>query len=292
MKVFNIANRIYFFAILGLSLTSCDNDNKLDSESIFEIKDEGPKTELDQWIYDNYTKPYNIAATYKWNQAFGYYDKTLYPPKLDNVQPALQMVKKIWIDSYTQAGGEDFVKYIAPREFHLIGSYNRNDDGTITLGEAGGGARITLFNVDYVKHDERESIDMFVHTVQHEYVHILNQTKRYDKESWAKISSGGLYTSAWYLIDDEESNELGFVTSYARLNYDEDIAETASFVLMKKKAEWEAFLNGLKSAKAREDIEKKVAIVVKYYKDQHGIDFWQLRDFAEQNTQDVLDGNY
>ncbi|WP_408582973.1 putative zinc-binding metallopeptidase, partial [Myroides odoratimimus] len=27
---------------------------------------EKPKTELDQWIENKYTKPYNISATYLW----------------------------------------------------------------------------------------------------------------------------------------------------------------------------------------------------------------------------------
>ncbi|MDR0229299.1 MAG: putative zinc-binding metallopeptidase [Flavobacteriaceae bacterium] len=290
MKVMNLVKKAGFLTVLGVSLTSCEKEPAL-KESIFDIT-EKPMSQLDQWIHDSYVDPYNIRATYKWNQAFGYYDKTLYPPKIENVEPALRMVKKLWIDTYTEIGGERFVKRIAPRELHLIGSYNVNSNGTITLGEAGGGARITLFNVDYVKYNELQSINMFIHTVQHEYVHILNQSKPYDKEAWSKISKGGLYTSSWYLVDDEESNELGFVTSYARSNYDEDIAETTSFILLKSKADWEAFLAGLKSEQARKDILAKVDIVVKYYEEQFDIDFWKLRDAAERNTNEVLNGNF
>lgn len=290
MKIVNILKQVGILAIVGIGFTSCDNDNKL-KDSIFNIEEkEGNDT--DKWIEKNFREPYNIRATYRWNQAFGYYDKTLYPPNVDNVIPALSMVKKLWIDSYTDVGGEDFIKSIAPRELHLIGSYNRNNDGTIVLGEAGGGARISLFNVDYVKSDNRESITQFVHTVQHEYVHILNQSKPYDKVAWSKISDGGLYTSSWYLYKDPESNELGFVTSYARSNYDEDIAETASVVLLKSKAEWTEFLANIKSEKARQDILKKVDLVVEYYKEQYEIDFWELRDRAEVHTTEVVNGNF
>ena len=279
-----------FCAFTAIGLVSCDNDSVL-GPSAFDLT-EKPRTELDQWIYDSFTAPYNISATYKWNQAQGYYDKTLFPPKEENVQPALGMVKKIWIDSYTQAGGEDFVKAVAPRQLHLVGSYNVNNDGTITLGEAGGGARITLFNTDYVKHDNLASIRQFVHTVQHEYVHILNQNKDYNRIAWSSISPGGDYSSSWYLYDNEESNEMGFVTSYARSNFDEDFAETASFILMHTKVEWEEFLTGLKSAEAKSTILRKVDLVEKYYKDQLNLDFWQLRDFAEENTNQVLLGNF
>lgn len=289
MKVINIAKKAGFVAILSLGLMSCEKDSAL-NDSIFD-ETEQTRNELDQWIFKNYVEPYNIRATYRWNQAIGYFDKTLYPPKVENVQPSLSMVKKLWIDSYTEVGGEDFVKKLAPREFHLIGSYNRNNDGTITLGEAGGGARITLFNVDYVKSDDQKSVNQFIHTVQHEYVHILNQSKPYDKEAWSRISKGGLYTSSWYLSKDEESNELGFVTSYARSNYDEDFAETTSFILLKSKAEYEEFMDELPDS-ARHDILRKVAIVVDYYKEQFDIDFWELRDAAERNTNDVINGNF
>ncbi len=291
MKVYKFLKTAGLLSLFGMALISCDNDTDL-GPSIFEIDENPVRNELDQWIYDNYTKPYNISATYKWNQAFGYYDKTLFPPRVENVEPALRMVKKIWIDSYNSAATSEIVKEIAPRQFHLIGSYNVNDNNTITLGEAGGGARITLFNTDYVKHDDLESIRQFVHTVQHEYVHILNQTKDFDRVSWATISQAGLYTSSWNSYDDEISNELGFVTSYARSNYDEDFAETASFILMKTKVEWEAFLAGLQSPSAKADILKKVDLVVSYYKDRLNIDFWALRDLAESNTNDVINGRY
>ncbi|MBB1138801.1 substrate import-associated zinc metallohydrolase lipoprotein [Myroides sp. WP-1] len=292
MNLYKNLKKIGFLSLVGLALVGCENDNDL-GPSGFDLSAEN-RNELDQWIYDNYTVTYNIAATYKWNQAFGYYDKVLFPPKQENVKPALQMVKKIWLDSYAQAAkeGDKLVKRIAPRQFHLIGSYNVNNDNTITLGEAGGGARITLFNTDYVKHDDLASIRQFVHTVQHEYVHILNQTKDFDRVAWAAISRGGLYTSSWYLYDDEESNEVGFVTSYARSNYDEDFAETASFILMKTKVEWEEFLAGIKSPSAKADILAKVDLVVSYYQEHVGTDFWELRDRAEQNTNDVLNGNF
>lgn len=286
----NIGKYVAFGLLGGMLLTACEKEDSL-GETIFDLE-EKELNELDQWIHDNYVEPYNISATYKWNQALGYYDKTLYPPKVENVKPALQMVKKLWIDTYTELGGETFVKRIAPRQFHLIGSYNFNGDGTITLGEAGGGARITLFNTDYVKHDDLESIRMFVHTVQHEYVHILNQNKDFDKSSWQAASTLGGYTSNWYaILDETESHALGFVTNYARSNFVEDFAETASFILMKSKQEYEDFLAGVPEA-GRAIIKKKEGIVVSYYKNQFGIDFFKLRDAAERNTQDVIDGNF
>lgn len=285
MKLISFLKTTTFIASFVLVATSCSKEDSL-GESRLSLE-EGPKTELDLWIDSNFRVPYNIRATYKWDQAMGNYDKLLYPPKVESVKPALEMVKKIWIDTYSEVGGADFVKKISPRELHIVGSYNVNNNGTITLGEAGSGARITLFNADFVDKTKLEDVRQFVHTIQHEYVHILNQTKPYDKQAWSGITPGK-YTSTWYLIRDErESHVLGFVTNYARLNVDEDIAETASYILMHTKVEYEAFMAGLPDD-ARALVQKKVDIVVEYYRDAFDIDFFELRDIAERNTNDVI----
>jgi hypothetical protein len=39
------------------------------------------------------------------------------------------------------------------------------------------------------------------------------------------------------------------------------------------------------------NIRLKEAVVVKYYKDAFGIDFYKLRDEAEKNTTAVINGN-
>ncbi|MTG98648.1 MULTISPECIES: putative zinc-binding metallopeptidase [Myroides] len=291
MKTNNILKGLGLFFTLGLVLTSCSSDDKI-GDSIYNTEEQ-PKTELDQWIFKSYTEPYNIDATYLWNESMGKPDKTLFPPKLSSVKPALQVVKKIWIDSYSEVGGEDFVKLIAPRQLHLIGSYNLNHNGTIVLGEAGGGARITLYNVDFVDYTDLEDVREFVHTIQHEYIHILNQSKPYDIVTWKALGEKlGGYTSNWYNQNDEDSNNLGFVTPYARLNSDEDFAETASFVLLSSKAELESFLSKVKSADGKAIIEQKIAIVEKYFLDQFSMDFFELRDAAERNTNDVINGNF
>jgi substrate import-associated zinc metallohydrolase lipoprotein len=93
--------------------------------------------------------PYNINVQYKWNQNLVDNNRFLAPPLQSKVQPALEIVQKIWLDSY-KAIAADFVKTIAPREFVLVGGINLNTTGTITLGLAEGGQRITLFETDNV----------------------------------------------------------------------------------------------------------------------------------------------
>ncbi|GGF15628.1 zinc-binding metallopeptidase [Flavobacterium limi] len=245
------------------------------------------KTALDNWIEANYLDPYNINAQYKWNQNTVDNTRFLFPPMVDKVQPALDVVKQIWLDSYSAVGGSDFVKIIAPREIVLVGGVNSNSNGTRTLGIADSGQRITLFEVDYLNTKNRANVTEFIHTIQHEYVHILNQNKSFDKQTWQKISPGD-YTGTWHLENLTVSRNLGFVTNYARNNITEDFAETASIILTSSKAEYEALLASITDPNGKAKLKQKEAIVVQYYKDAFNIDFYALRDAAEINTNKVI----
>ncbi|MHC0442853.1 zinc-binding metallopeptidase [Flavobacterium sp. 3-210] len=245
------------------------------------------KTELDNWISVNFLDPYNISVSYEWNQNLVDNNRYLFPPKIDKVQPAMDVVKKIWIDSYTKVGGENFVKKIAPREFVLVGGINLNTNGTVTLGLADAGQKVTLFQIDQLNKKDRADVSQFIHTIQHEYVHILNQTKPFDEQAWSKLTPTG-YTSSWYVEATATSRALGFLTSYARLNIYEDFAETASTILTSSKAEYDEILQSITDANAKANIKAKEALVVKYYKDAFNIDFYALRDEAQKNTDAVI----
>lgn len=269
-----------------LALASCAHEDQ-PTESYLDFTPK-VKTPLDLWIDENYIDPYNISVQYEWNQNVVEQNRFLYPPAIEKVKPALEIIKKIWIDSYSVIGGKDFVKIIAPRDFVLVGGVNVNpDDVSNTLGLAEGGKRISLFQVDYVNKSNRASVTQFVHTIQHEYVHILNQTKPFDVESWAKITPND-YSSNPFSISDTEARKLGFISAYARSNYTEDFAETAAIILLMSKAEYDALLTSITVPAAVTAIKKKEAIVVQYYRDAFNIDFYALRDEAQKNTTAVL----
>jgi substrate import-associated zinc metallohydrolase lipoprotein len=278
-------NKIAVLFLTFAALTSCSNDDQV-GESQLDYN-QPTKTALDNWIGINYLNPYNINVQYKWNQNTVDNTRYLFPPLVSSVQPALEIVQKIWLDSYKTIGGIDFVKKIAPREIVLIGGVNLNSVGTRTLGIAEGGQRVTLFETDYIDKTNRANITEFIHTIQHEYIHILNQNKPFDEKAWAAITPVG-YTADWYNYEIPESNELGFITSYARSNINEDFAETASVILISSKAEYAAFLAGIKSTTALAALKAKEALVVKYFKDAFDMDFYALRDEAEKNTNAVI----
>jgi substrate import-associated zinc metallohydrolase lipoprotein len=284
MKIFKIYRTMILVAGVLTFAACAHEDQPKESQLDFSPL---PKTELDKWITTNYLDPYNINAQYLWNQNKVDNNRFLFPPLVDKVKPALNIVKQIWIDSYSEIGGADFVKILAPREILLVGGVNSNSNGTRTLGIADSGQRITLFEVDYLNQKNRDNVTEFIHTIQHEYVHILNQNKPFDEQAWQKITPGD-YTGTWHLENLAVSRNLGFVTNYARNNVTEDFAETASVILISSVAEYDAILASITSADGRDKLKRKEAIVVQYYKDAFGIDFYALRDAAQRNTTNVV----
>ena len=284
MKILNKYKKLALLSAVVL-LGSCAGDEPL-KDSQLDLSTP-PKTALDNWIDTNYLLPYNINVQYKWNPNAVDNNRFLYPPIQAKVQPVLEIVQKIWLESYKAVAGPNFVKNIAPREFVLVGGVNLNTTGTITLGLAEGGKRITFFETDNVDKKNRANIKRFLRTIQHEYIHILNQTKPFDEKSMAVITPTG-YSSAWYNTSDAVALEEGFLTAYAKSNINEDFAETAATILVSSKAEYAAILAAIVSPVARASIKSKEAIVVKYYKDAFNIDLYKLRDEAEKNTNDVI----
>ena len=268
-----------------LLLSACTNDEPL-KESQLDLSTP-VKSDLDKWIDLNYLDVYNINVQYKWNQNAVDNNRYLFPPLQPKVKPALEIVQKIWLDTYRNVAGPDFVKKIAPREIVLVGGRNLNSTGTITLGIAEGGLRITLFQTDNVNKKDRENVKQFLATIQHEYIHILNQTKPFDEKTLSKITPTG-YTSNWDATPTPVAREEGFITDYARSNINEDFAEMAAQMLINSKVEYEAILTGITNKTAVANIKLKEAVVVKYFKDNFNIDFYKLRDEAEKNTNAVI----
>jgi substrate import-associated zinc metallohydrolase lipoprotein len=286
MKLIQHYKKVLLMATLVV-LSSCSSEENLTASILDTTKPQ--QSDLDVWIEKNYLTPYNIEVLYKWNQNTVDGNSYLYPPTQSQITPALEIVQRIWLNTYTTVGGTDFVKVIAPRQLVLVGGESLNNNGTKTLGEAEGGQRITLFETDYVDKTDRKSVKQFIHTIQHEYIHILNQHKPFDEKSFAKITPSG-YTANWNDTTNPEANEEGFITAYAKSNIIEDFAEMASMMLVNSEAEYEAIIAGIVSPKAKSDIRAKEALVIKYFKEAFNMDFYKLRAEAEKNTADVIAG--
>lgn len=283
MKVKNI--KYLILALFITSFSACTQEESL-GDSILDTTT--PElTQLDEWIRTEFTNSYNIEVIYRWSEFEFDLERYLYPATLENVKPALEVVKHIWIDSYSKVAGEDFVKKIAPRQLALSGGINLNASGTITLGFAEAGKKIVLFNVDYIDYTSRASIQRFLNTIQHEYAHILNQTVPFDEQAFGEITPTG-YNPNWYETTNAQANEEGFVTAYASSSITEDFAEMVSTMLKYDRQGWNAFINGISSTSAQAAIRAKEKMVAEYFAKAFEIDIYELQAVVSQHTDDVL----
>lgn len=275
-------------------LTACNKEDDLDN--VDDIPglggDTWTKGPIDQWIYDNLTKSYNIAVKYKWDQFELELNKVLVPPQEDKIIPVMEAVKKVWIDTYVAEAGEVFIRKYCPKFFVLAGSASWNTDGTITLGTAEGGRKVVLYVLNdfrtkgmpgYVPSDSN-NIKMMFHTIEHEFGHILHQTILYPQDFKRIIA--GLYTANWTNHSDASARRDGFVTNYAMSAPDEDFVEMISMMLVEGRDGFDRIVNsipagtsvnGTTQAEAKSRLRQKEAFVVTYFKDVWDIDFYSLQ---------------
>jgi len=281
---------------LIVSFASCKKEDKLTDADVSAISGLGgdvwTPTAIDKWIYDSLTVPYNIAVKYKWDQFELELDKTLVPPKEGQVIPVMSSIKKVWISTYVAEAGDLFMKTLAPKFFNLVGSGSYNLDGSATLGTAEGGRKVVLYQTNYFRTkgmpgyvlSDSNVIKQMLHTIQHEFAHILHQNILYPAE-YKRISQS-LYTSDWINTTDGEANRDGFVTAYSMSGPDEDFVEMIAMMLIEGRTGFDKIVNsipagtsplGTTQAEAQKSLRDKETIVVNYYKQVWKIDFYSLQ---------------
>ncbi|AOM77747.1 hypothetical protein BFS30_11535 [Pedobacter steynii] len=270
--------KIFVYALLLSSvLASCKKEAALNVD----LSKTNPSTfvpgTLDKWLASNFLDPYNMEILYRFDRFQAPIDKELVPVIEDQVQPVMEAIRDCWIEPYLQIAGENFLKPIIPKQIALVGSPQYNIDNTITLGTADAGRRINLFTINGYDKANVPGVEELMHTIHHEFVHILHQNIPVpaDFEQISPEHIGG----SWAARDNTFAiaKELGFITRYARMNRDEDFAETASTLLVEGQEAYTAFAN-TSSASGELRLKRKEQMVVDYYKVNHGLDFRALQD--------------
>ena len=213
----------------------------------------------------------------------------LVPVEFDAVQPMMAALRDVWFEPYIQATGnsQDFLKEVAPKKIVLVGS-PEYQNGSYKLGQAEGGCKILLLNVNNFDASDENELKESLHTIVHEFTHILHQTKLFDKK-YQEISTGR-YNSNWTLLNDSEARHLGFITNYAMLNKDEDFAEMVSGILVfgydwfKDTVLAEAE-KSIENPNAKADLEAKLAIVESYFKETWNIEFFDNETSGEKGLE-------
>lgn len=284
--------------LFGTTLTSCKEDDIGNVDEISGLGgDEWVKGPIDQWIQDSLVAPYNISAKYKWDQfEFGNLTKNLVPPDEAQVVPLLSTIRKAWTNPYVEEAGKVFYNKYSPKFFILSGSNEYNSEGSVTLGTAEGGRKVILYGVNLFKikgmqgynpgRDSSFVKDWFLHTIHHEFGHILHQTVLYPVE-YKNISKSYYQGGNWINWSDSDARRDGFITAYSSSSFDEDFVEMIAMMLTEGKAGFEKLVNsipegtsshGVTKAQAQAALRQKEAIIVAYYKNTWKIDFYSLQN--------------
>lgn len=245
-----------------------------------------PNTPLDNYIQEEFIDKYDMAIRYRFVDNYVDPGKRVTPPRLENVRPMLDFIEEFWINPYLEIqNGETFFKDHVPPEIIFLGGLIFNSDGTVTLGTADAGARITFTNVNGLDPEDEEWISLQLNVVYHEFAHTIHQRYKLPA-SFEKISPAG-YTSAgsWFILSDGEALERGFVSPYATSSPNEDFAETVAFYLFTEdfhsiyitQEEDCTTVDCEERNEGRKKINQKLNAIIDHYKKVVDIDLEALR---------------
>ncbi len=232
---------------LAMGFTSCSDDDF--TETIFpdqseELDPNSATYKFDKWLKQNYLDVYNLDFRYKMQDVGTDMNYNLVPATYQNAQDLALLAKHLWFDVYNDVVGPNFLKEYGPRIIHLIGSpaYDPST-GTITVGLAEGGIKVSLFRVNALDLNSPDQLnEYYFKTMHHEFAHILHQTKTYPAK-FNTISVGKYDGSNWQDRQEGVVLSCGFVTPYASSAYREDFAEIIANYIVKTDAQWERFYN-------------------------------------------------
>lgn len=280
-------SKIYILLFSILFLSSCFSEDKIESDI---ITVEPSDDELDVYIRTHFIEELGVAVRYRYVDRYVDPTKRVTPPKKELVRPMLDFLTDFWIEPYMEVdNGEEFFKKHVPAEIILIGTFIYNDDGTVTLGTADAGARITLAEVNNIDVENIDWIYRQLGTIYHEFAHIVHQ--RYNlPPNFQQISPTG-YTSSgsWYNLTDDEALRRGFVSPYATSDFNEDFAETVAHLLYVPDF-YEQYIDEEPCTTADCDernegralIQRKMNTILTHYEQNTGVDLLEVRAIIQE----------
>lgn len=231
----------------AISFTSCSDDKFTDSifnTQVAELDSTVATYPLDKFLVENYRKPYNVRFNYKIQDIGSDMNYNLTPCSYDQSITLAVLCKYLWYDVYKSVIGEEFLKKYTPRIIQVIGSpaYNPTS-GTIKLGTAEGGLKITLYNAQQLSPDNIDYMnEYFFKTMHHEFSHILHQNVNIPTD-FALMSNSLYNQSSWQDTPDSVALGSGFTSPYASSAVREDWVETIANYIVKDTITWNQMLS-------------------------------------------------
>lgn len=233
--------------------------------------------EMDTWLTEKFTTPWNILVQYRYDRGKQGEDiRNVTPVALDRIKPAMQMILDNFIQPYKEVGGETFGKTYFHKEWVLFGSPSYNSDGSYTVGTSSNARTMTLFDLNWFDETDAEQVQWYTHVVHHEFTHALNQTIPIPP-AYARVSTGD-YEPDWVGGDTLTANRLGFVSPYGGSSFTEDFAEFLATFVTGGPVKYSNMLNRLgANSVGYTRLKQKEAIVYEYMKNNFNVDIYALQ---------------
>lgn len=205
---------------LAAGIAACSDNNPVDSSTSVVITEPTVPNDFDKWLEKHIMKPYNIELRYKLkdNETSMLYN--LAPANYEKSIQMAHLVKYLCLETYDEAtGSTEFVRSLFPKLVDFIGSPAYNTNGTIVLGTAEGGRKMTLYKVNDLNPKDVEALNhYYFKTVHHEFGHIQNQTKPYPKE-FQQVTPTTYVSDSWNAKWDNPKDIRSTVRKEVRANY-------------------------------------------------------------------------
>ncbi|MCW0485778.1 putative zinc-binding metallopeptidase [Riemerella anatipestifer] len=287
--------KIFWILSIIAGLVSCNDRETLNSESVLvpEIKN---TDELDRWLYQTYTQPYNIEVKYRWDANVSGLNNAATPPSRAQVKPVMEAVHSLWLQAYENIAGTQFVKQYAPKEIYVYGDKNLDSEGYEQMRSNHAHGQMPLYRVNEFSKSDSASVVKVMRMAHHQFVKALIQSKPFDKEAFSKLNFNA-YSETWgqtspnNLYDlTSRASDFGYYSLLAaRGGVEEDFAETVSALLCNTRQEVDYMIYSYagyedpydaadreRAKKAVKTLTEKRAFVIKYFNDNFGINFNRL----------------
>lgn len=296
-------------AVTVMGLSSCSDDDDVNT-SISVIKDDQtPQNDLDKWLEKNFVEPYNVQMRYRWEDNEIDMDYILVPASYENSVRIAKLLKYICFDAFDEVtGSTKFIRDYFPKQVQLVGNPGWQSNGSYTLGSAEGGARIDLWYVnhlsdvvydgwtpkDSVIRDRNELNKVYFHTIMHEFCHVFNQKVPFSTE-FNQITGtnyrGGSWNSSFSSETDPEIYASGFITAYASYSANEDFAECFATYICCTPEEFQSFLDKAGTT-GRATLVTKMNLVKNYFADNWNLDLDAVRNAVQKREANLKNQNF
>lgn len=272
-------------AMMAFAFIACE-EKPLDPDSQV-IDSYTEQNDFDKWLVSNYVEAYNIDFKYRMEMNESQMSYWLVPAEYNKSIVMAKLVRHLCLEAYDEiTGSRDFIKEHFPKMIHLIGSAAYKNNGTMILGEAEGGLKITLYMINNLMLDPDYLNYYYFKTMHHEFAHILHQKKPYSTD-FNLISGSDYVTDAWSdtWSGDADAQKNGFISEYASKEANEDFVELIAVYVTSTAAEWNSVIKNAGDGAAI--INAKFDIVYNYMLNTWGINLDDLREVVQRRQSEI-----